>query len=164
MNAELRLKKSKCALMQDSVQYLGHCIDAQGVHTTPDKITAIQKAPIPQNVKQLRSFLGLIQYYGKLIANISSLLHPMYNLLKANFKWKWKWDDQCNKALVETEQKLMEAPILAHYDPTHSLKLATDALAYRIGAILSHCYEDGSERPIAFTSRTLTAAEKNMHR
>ena len=159
MNAGLRLKKSKCALMQDSVQYLGHRIDAQGVHNTPDKIAAIKKAPTPQNVKQLRSFLGLIQYYGKFIANMSSLLHPMYQLLKANVKWKW--NDQCTKAFVEAKQKLMEAPILAHYDPNRSLKLAADASAYGIGAVLSHCYKDGSERPIAFTSRTLTVAEKN---
>lgn len=60
MNAGLKLKKSKRVLMQDSVQYLGHRIDAQGVHTTPDKIAAIQKIPTPQNLKQLRSFLGLI--------------------------------------------------------------------------------------------------------
>ena len=83
----------------------------------------------------------------------------MYQLLKANVKWKW--NDQCTKAFVEAKQKLMEAPILAHYDPNRSLKLATDASAYGIGAILSHCYEDGSEHPIAFTSRTLTVAEKN---
>ena len=51
MNTGLRLKKSKCALMQDSVQYLGHRIDAQGVRTTPDKIAVIQKASTPQNVK-----------------------------------------------------------------------------------------------------------------
>jgi len=159
MNGGLRLKKSKCALMQDSVQYLGHRIDAQGVHTTPDKIAAIQEAPTPQNVKQLRSFLGLVQYYGKFIANMSSLLHPMYQLLKANVKWKW--DNQCNKAFKEAKQKLMEAPVLAHYDPSCPLKLAADASAYGIGAVLSHCYKDGSERPIAFTSRTLTSAEKN---
>lgn len=75
--------------------------------------------------------------------------------------YNWKWNDQCKKAFEEAKQKLMNAPILAHYDPTCSFKLAPDASAYGIGAVLSHCYEDGSERPIAFTSRTLTAAEKN---
>ena len=113
MNAGLQLKKPKCALMQDSVRYLGHKIDAQGVHTTPDKVAAIQKAPTPQNLKQLRSFLGLIQYYGKFIANMSSLLHPMYQLLKADVKWQW--NSQCKKAFEEAKQKLMKAPILAHY-------------------------------------------------
>ena len=57
----------------------------------------------------------------------------------------------------------MEAPVLAHYDPTRSFKLATDASAYGIGAVISHCYENGSEQPIAFTSRTLTATEKNYY-
>ena len=76
--------------MQESVQYLGHRLDAQGVYnTTPDKVSAVQNAPIPQNVKQLRSFLDLVQYYGKFIANLSSQLHPLYQLLKANVKWKW---------------------------------------------------------------------------
>ena len=83
----------------------------------------------------------------------------MYQLLKANVKWQW--NAQCKKAFEEAKQKLIEAPIVAHYDPTHSLKLSADASAYGIGAVLSHCYEDGSERPIAFTSRTLTAIEKN---
>ena len=93
---------------------------------------------------------------------MSSLLHPMYKLLKANAKWKW--DNKCTKAFEAAKQKLTEAPILANYDPTLSLKLVADASAYGVGAVLSHCYTDGSECPIAFTSRTLTAAEKLMHR
>jgi len=83
----------------------------------------------------------------------------MYQLLKANTKWKW--DDQCHKAFKEAKQKLMEAPVMVHYDPSCPLKLATDASAYGIGAVLSHCYKDGSERAIACTLRTLTSAEKN---
>ena len=82
----------------------------------PNKIAAIQKAPTPQNVKQQRSFLGLIQCYGKFIARMSLLLHPLYQLLKANVKWKC--DNQCNKAFEEAKQKLMEVPVtmtqLAH--------------------------------------------------
>ena len=83
---------------------------------------------------------------------------PIYKLLKANVELKR--DDQCNKTFEEGKQKLMEAPVLAHYNPTRSLKLATDASAYGIGALLLHYNEDGTW-PIAFTSRTLTAAEKN---
>ena len=83
----------------------------------------------------------------------------MYQLLKADVKWLW--NSQCKKAFEEAKQKLMKAPILAHYNPACSLRLAADASAYGIGAVLSHCYEDGSECPIAFTSRTSIAAEKN---
>ena len=58
----LRVRPSKCAFMQVSVEYLGHKIDARGVHTTTSKVDAIQKAPIPHNTQQLRSFLGLLHY------------------------------------------------------------------------------------------------------
>ena len=86
------------------------------------------------------------------------LLHPICKLLNANVEWKR--DDQCNKTFEEGKQKLMEAPVLVLYNPTCSLKLATDASAYGIGALLLHYNEDGTW-PIAFTSRTLTAAKKN---
>ena len=109
MNAGLRLKKSKCALMQVS-RAQNRC--SGSTYYTPDKIAAIKKTPTPQNVKQLRLFLGLIQYYSKFIANMFSLLYPMYQLLKANVKWQW--NAKCNKAFEEAKQKLMEAPILAH--------------------------------------------------
>ena len=51
--------------MQSSVEYLGHRIDAEGVHTTTRKVDAILKAPTPGDIQQLRSFLGLLHYYGK---------------------------------------------------------------------------------------------------
>ena len=63
-----RLKKEKCYFMQQSVQYLGHRIDAEGLHATNDKLKAITKAPPPKNVTELRSFLGLINYYGRFTA------------------------------------------------------------------------------------------------
>ena len=58
------LKKSKCFFLQDSVEYLGHIIDAEGLHTSPKKVEAVLQAPKPTNQHQLRSFLGLLQYYS----------------------------------------------------------------------------------------------------
>ena len=55
--------RSKCTFLEDSVEYLGHRVDAEGLRATPEKIAAIQNAPQPQNVQQLRSFLGLLNYY-----------------------------------------------------------------------------------------------------
>ena len=75
--------------MATLVVYLGHKVDATGIHTSQRKVEAIQKAPTPKNVQQLKSFLGLVQYYGKLIPHLSSLLHPLNQLLKANVKWSW---------------------------------------------------------------------------
>ena len=90
--------------------------------------------------------------YGKFIQNLSGLLHPLYKLVKVNVKWCR--DDKCNKSFGEAKQRLTQAPVLAHYDPSRPLKLAADASACRIGAVISHTYNDGSERPIAFASRS----------
>ena len=78
----VRVKKSKCEFLKDSVEYLGHKIDASGLHATTKKVDAVINAPQPKNVKQLRSFLGLLQYYGRFIPNLSSLLHPLNSLLQ----------------------------------------------------------------------------------
>ena len=68
------------------------------------------------------------------------------------------------KAFQQAKDKLADTPVLAHYDATKKLKLATDASSYGIGAVISHTYEDGSERLIAYALRTLSNAENTMHR
>ena len=77
----LRLKKNKCTFMQNAMEYLGHWIDAYGVHAAPSKVEAIQHAPTPRNVTELCSFLEMINYHGKFIPNLSSLCHTLNNLL-----------------------------------------------------------------------------------
>ena len=142
-NNGLRVKPAKCRFMESSVEYLGHRIDATGVHTT-EKVDAILKAPVPQNTQQLRSFLGLLHYYGKFLQDLSSLLHPLNRLLKSNAQWKWSAD--CQKAFEQAKNQLASASVLAHYNVTQKLKLVADTSAYGLGAVISHVYDDGSEK------------------
>ena len=79
----IRAKRSKCAFMCDAVEYLGPRIDATGLHTLSSKVKAVQDAPQPRNVQELRSFLGLVHYYGKFLPNLATLFHPLNALLKA---------------------------------------------------------------------------------
>ena len=72
----VRLKREKCRFLRESVEYLGHVVDAQGIHTTDSKLKAITEAPQPTNVQELRAFLGLLNYYGKFIPNRATLLQP----------------------------------------------------------------------------------------
>jgi len=155
----LRLKQGKCSFMQDSVEYLGHRIDAEGVHTTTSKVEAIVKAPPPKNTTELRSFLGMVNYYGKFVPNLADKLHPLHALLKNGVKWNWS--DECAKVFTEIKKYLSEAPVLLHYNPKLPIRLAGDASNYGIGAVLSHVDSEGHEHPIAFTSRSLSASEKN---
>ena len=134
-------------------------ITSEGLHTTTKKVDAIQLAPIPKNQQELRSFLGLLHYYGKFIPNLASLIYPLNSLLKANTPWNWT--EQCEQAFKNAKQKLTSAAVLAHYDPNVSLHLAGDASAYGVGAVISHVYPNGSERPVAYASRTLSVSEKN---
>ena len=73
--------------MKTSVQYLGHTINAEGLHATDAKLKAIVDAPSPTNVTELRSFLGLLNYYGRFIPNLASLIHPLNNLLRHDVNW-----------------------------------------------------------------------------
>ena len=155
----LRVKKNKCAFIKESVEYLGHKVDASGLHPLSSKVEAITQAPEPQNVQQLRSFLGLLNYYGKFINNLATLLHPLNKLLQQNVKWCWS--QECQMAFKQAKQKLVSSKVLAHYDIKLPIKLAADASSYGVGAVISHVYPDGTERPIAFASRTLTMAEQN---
>ncbi len=154
-----RLKRAKCSFLRDSVVYLGHKIDAEGLHTTPEKVAAVVDGPPPTNVSELRAFLGMVNYYRKFIPNLSARLHPLNSLLQPSKRWKWS--DECEKAFLEAKQSVASTPVLAHYDPTQPLTLAGDASAYGIGAVISHVLPDGSEKPIAFASRSLSPSERN---
>ena len=155
----IRAKRAKCEFLRPLVEYLGHCVDATGLHTTPSKVEALKEAPQPRNVQELRSFLSLVHYYGKFMPNLATLLNPLNLLLRD--ERKWVWTEECSRAFKEAKQLLITAPILAHYDATLPIKMAGDASAYGIGAVISHTYPDGTERPISFASRTLSPNEQN---
>ena len=135
-SAGLRLKLSKCQFMQPTVEYLGYRIDAQGLHAIEKKVEAIRRAPAPENQQQLRSFLGMINYYSKFISNYSTITHPLNELLKDGVEWKWSESQQ--KSFQQLKDKLSNAPVLTHFSDTLPLKLDTDASQYGIGAVISH--------------------------
>lgn len=154
----LRLQCNKCQFFQPSVEFLGHVIDAEGVHTSSKKVKAITDARAPRNVSELRAFLGLVNYYGRFVPSLASLLHPLYSLLRSEVQWKWS--EECQQAFQEAKEKLVSAPVLTHYDVNLPIHMAGDASQYGVGAVISHTMPDGSERPIAFASRTLSPSEK----
>ena len=85
-NLGLCLGRKKCSFMMKSCIYLGHRLDGTGIHPTEEKIVAIINAPIPKTVSELRSYLGLVNYYHKFLGNLSTILAPLYELLRKDVK------------------------------------------------------------------------------
>ncbi len=143
----LRVQREKCKFFRSSLEYLGHIIDAKGLHKSPDKIRAILDAPEPTNTSQLRSFLGLINYYAHFVPNLSMLLHLLNALLHKEVKWDWS--KECDNAFRKAKEQLASESILTQYDPKLPVIIACDASPYGLGAVISDKLPSGEEKPIA---------------
>ena len=117
-------------------------------------------APAPTNITELRSWLGLINYYGRLQRSLASILGPLHELFRKFATWIWS--EACQKAFEACKAQLSSSNVLVHYDTAKPLKLDCDASSYGVGAVLSHVMEDGSEKPIAYASRTLSSSERTQ--
>ena len=157
--AGLRAKREKCDFFMPEVIYMGYIVDRLGHRPNPEKVKAILEAPVPRNAQELKSYLGMLQYYGRFLKDLSTSLEPLHLLLRKSQPWRWSREQQ--HAFEETKQRLCSTELLAHYQPDLPLHLFCDASPYGVGAVLSHTFRDGSERPIAYASRALSAAERN---
>lgn len=155
----LQVRKEKCSFMKPEVSFLGYQLTSEGVKPQEDKLRAIRAADPPENIHQLRAFLGMMNYYGSFIPNLSSELAILYSLLDQ--KQAWHWTRQHQDCFMKAKELLTSDRLLVHFDPQKPIVLSCDASPYGLGAVLSHIMSDGQERPIAFASRTLMAAEKN---
>ena len=151
------MRREKCAFFQERVEYLRHCINQEGIRTSDKKVQAVLDACPPQNIQELRAFLGLVNYYAKFIPNLASILHPLHELLQADTSWSWS--RSCDAAFAEAKRKLTSAPVFAHFTPELPILLAADPSPYGVGAVVSHVMPSGEERPITYASRTLSQTE-----
>ena len=121
----LRANIEKCCFFRDSVVYCGHEISKEGLKKTKDKVEAIVKSPVPSDQTQLRAFLGLLNYYGKFLPNLSTEIKPLNELLEKNPKWVWT--ERCARAFEKAKELVTSDVVLTHYDPKLPVRLACDA-------------------------------------
>ena len=155
----LKLNKNKCVFAKPSINYLGHSISKEGLCKLNTHIKAITEAPSPKNTTEVKSFIGLVNYYGKFIKNVSIKLHPLHKLLKKDIPFQW--NKNCEKAFNVIKKEIVSEVVLVHFNHDLPITLTCDASNHGVGAVLAHVFPDGTERPIAFASRALNKAEIN---
>ena len=149
----------KCEFSKTSIKFLGHIIDANGIHVDPDKVQAIGKFPAPTNITELQRFMGMVNQLVKVIPSLADSNTPLCHLLHKDTAWVW---DQPQQSVFEQiKELLISPPVLAHYDPKRPTVIAADASNTGIGAVLLQAQGDGSRQPVCFIPHSLSNTEKN---
>ncbi|GFY26680.1 retrovirus-related Pol polyprotein from transposon 412 [Trichonephila clavipes] len=157
-DANLKLNPSKCKFFQKEVNYLGHIISAEGVRTDPEKVSAVKNWKRPENLRELRSFLGLCTYYQKFVKGFSNIARPLHKLTES--KQKFQWTKECEDSFLQLKEALTSSPILIYPQPDKPFILDTDASNESVGAVLSQEI-DGQERVVAYWRKCLSKPERN---
>ena len=156
-SAGLKVKPSKCRIGSDRIDLLGYKVSAQGVSPDPAKTEVIHNMPHPEHKKGLQSFLGSINYYRACIPNLAGTAAPLYELTKKGAKFIWT--DRHQKAFETLKNHLSSDDLMAFPDVQRPYRLYTDASDFAIGAILTQTDDAGTERPIHYLSKALTAEQ-----
>ncbi|KAL1270914.1 hypothetical protein QQF64_029930 [Cirrhinus molitorella] len=168
--AGLQVKVEKCHFLQSEVKFLGHVVSAQGVSTDPEKVSAITLWPVPNTLKELRSFLGFCSYYRRFIEGFSKVAGPLHDVVnacvhqqsaaQADKLFKLSWTPECQQAFEHLKERLTSAPTLGYADFTLPFVLETDASSLGLGAVL-YQQQGGKKTVIAYASRRLRGVEHN---
>ena len=158
MEHGLKLKAKKCEFANNSVNYLGHTITVEGISPDRNRLKALLESPAPNSVDNVRSFLGFCGFYRNYVINFTMIAEPLTRLLRKNANFVWGEEQQvAHQTLINA---LINAPILAHYDPAQKTELRVDASNLGLGAHLVQI--DGDRKQLlACASRTLLKHERN---
>jgi len=154
----ITLNPDKCLYRETKVEWLGVSISADGVEITESNASSLRDLPAPSTPAELQSVLGTFQYYSKFIPGFATIVEPLRSLLQASTPATYTWL-QCHQAAFN-EAKSSLVTLLAFYRPEAETIVTCDASKKGLGAVLSQKQEDGTLRPVAFASRSLSAAEK----
>lgn len=132
-------------------------ISAEGVSPSPDRVKAIRELPSPTNVPELRRIIGMINYLGRFVPDLSTIMHSLTELLKSDIAWVW--DRPQDDAFSKVKDMITKTPVLSFYDPGKPVIISADASSYGLGAALYQIVNK-EPKPIAFVSRTLSESER----
>jgi ribosomal protein L31 len=146
--------KVKSTFAAEEIKFLGHIVNSESIRPDPKKVEVVQNWPVPKNVHEVRSFLGLANYFRKFISHYSEVAAPLTNLTKKSHAWAWT--GKCQDAFEKLKHLLTKAPLLRTPDESKTYRVVTDASDIGLGGVL---LQEG--HPIAYESRKLNSAEQN---
>jgi len=153
-DAGLKVNASKSSFAQQQLEYLGYWITREGIQPQPKKIQAILSIKTPTNKKELRSFIGMVNYYRDAWIRRSDILAPLAQLCGKNTTWKWT---DVHQHAFDTMKRIVATDVLLAYpDFSKKFEIYTDASDKQLGAVIT---QEG--RPIAYYSRKLNASQLN---
>ena len=151
----------KCQFGVQSVEYLGHHLDASGVSPLPSSVAAVRSFPQPLITKQLMSFLVMLNFYRRFILREAQLLKPLTDALKGKPQKQLLWTSDMKTAFTNSKEALCNMATLAHPDQAAEVFLAVEASDSHVGAVLQQQTRGGGPKPLGFFSKKLDPAQQN---
>lgn len=156
----VRLKLSKCDWFVEELEFLGFIISKGCRKPNPTLVSAIVDFPVPKDTKQIRSFLGMINFYAEFLPAFSTVANPLRKVNEDNFVWS----PDCQQAFNNCKDLLISNQCLVHFDPNLPIVVCTDASPVGVGAVLNHVFMINGkkvEKPVMYASCTLSSAQRN---
>ncbi|GBG89993.1 hypothetical protein CBR_g50084 [Chara braunii] len=158
-DVEFKIALEKSEFFLSEISLLGYVVTRGGLQPDSRKVSTVKDAPVPTSVKQVRAFLGLASHYRRFIKGFAAIARQLTNLLRKD--QPLSWDAECEWAFAILKGALATTPILIRPDPTKQFILITDWQPEAISAILAQKGNDGRERVIEYTSRTVSDERRN---
>jgi len=138
--ANHQLHPGKCEFARPRVKYLGYVLSSDGVSASADKVKGVQEYAVPKNAKDVRAYLGLASFYGRLIPNFAKVAKPLTSLTRKNQPFTWGPSQQ--EAFEGMKDRLCTSPVLAYPNFNLPFILTTDASKLAVAAVLSQVQDD----------------------
>ena len=157
---ELYVSPKKCVLLTEETEFLGMIVGKEGIRVNPEKIEVVTSWPRPQSLTEVRSFIGLLQFFRRFIRDFSGVAAPLTALTKKGSGIHC-WNSQCDRAFLMLKEALTTAPILMSPDWGKPFRCHVDASQKAVGGTLTQLDQNGSDRVIAYYSKKLSTAEED---
>ena len=151
--AGFRANVRKCFFARTEIEYLGYWLTRNGIQPQPKKVEAIMRLKSPRNARQLRHFLGMVNFYRDMWRRRSHLIAPLTQLLGKGKKFKWGKEHQ--QAFEEIKSAISKETLLAFPDFSKEFHIYVDASDYQLGGVIM---QEG--KPLAFYSRKMSDAQR----